>query len=131
MPSARSGVAVVVSQRGVLPAIVVYDERMAAGDYKRIFAIVKKIPRGRVATYGQVALLAGLGGHARRVGYALSALEDEGVPWHRVINARGEVSLRSEPGCDDQQRKRLEAEGVVFDECGRVALKTYQWRRGL
>src|SRR6185436_18609812 len=63
-----------------------------ASPYQRIYRIVRRIPRGRVATYGQVALLAGLKGHARQVGYALHALPDaETVPWQRVINARGEI----------------------------------------
>ena len=99
-----------------------------ATTYDRIYAIVRRIPKGRVATYGQVASLAGLGGHARQVGYALSALPDRtAVPWHRVINARGEVSPRSE-GCDDRQRDLLDAEGVHSDPGGRVALSRYRWK---
>jgi len=62
----------------------------SADRYRRIYAVVARIPRGRVATYGQVARLAGLGGHARLVGYALSALKDGSrIPWHRVVNAAG------------------------------------------
>ncbi len=99
-----------------------------AGNYKRIYGVVRRIPRGRVATYGQVATLAGLPGHARQVGYALAALEEEGVPWHRVINARGEVSVRAEPGADGTQRRLLEAEGVPFDDRDRVSLARVQWR---
>jgi len=97
--------------------------------YERIYAVVRRIPRGRVATYGQVAQLAGLGGHARQVGYALSSLsENARVPWQRVVNAKGEISVRSEPGCDSEQRTLLEAEGVKFDDRGRIALRGYQWR---
>jgi methylated-DNA-protein-cysteine methyltransferase-like protein len=97
--------------------------------YTRIYAVTRQIPRGRVATYGQVALLAGLPGHARQVGYALHAMAtDEGVPWHRVINSRGEVSERSNPGADAAQRVFLEREGVVFDAAGRVDLARFQWR---
>lgn len=99
----------------------------AAGNYARIFAVVRRIPAGSVATYGQIARLAGLGGHARQVGYALAALEDDTVPWHRVINARGEVSPRSD-GDDHGQPERLEREGVVFDSRGRVPLGEFQWR---
>ena len=101
-----------------------------AGQYARIYAVVRRVPRGRVATYGQVASLAGLGGHARQIGYALSALADDAkVPWHRVINARGEVSLRSGlDGGADEQRRRLEAEGVRFNENGRVPLAKFRWR---
>jgi methylated-DNA-protein-cysteine methyltransferase-like protein len=98
------------------------------GHYARIYAVVRRIPRGRVATYGQVAGIAGLPGHARQVGYALHAMATErAVPWHRVINARGEVSVRSEPGSDHLQRSLLEREGVAF-QGGRVSLARYQWR---
>ncbi len=84
----------------------------------RIYAAVQRIPRGRVATYGSVAVLAGLPGHARQVGYALAALpERTDVPWHRVVNARGEISDRStDRTFESLQRARLEAEGVAFDE---------------
>lgn len=103
--------------------------RTGAGRYERIYAVVHRIPRGRVATYGQVARLAGIPGHARQVGYALHAMATErAVPWHRVLNARGEVSARSEPGGDSAQRAFLEREGVVFDHGGRVDLERYQWR---
>jgi methylated-DNA-protein-cysteine methyltransferase-like protein len=100
-----------------------------SGTYARIYKVIARIPRGRVATYGQIASLAGLGGHARQVGYALSSLPDGSkVPWHRVINAKGEVSLRSERGYDSEQRRLLEAEGVGFDERGRVSLARFRWR---
>lgn len=95
----------------------------------RIYEIVRRIPSGRVATYGQVAELAGLGDHARQVGYALSALPaGTAVPWHRVLNARGEVSLRSEAGAELSQRMLLEHEGVRFDARGRVPLEQVRWR---
>jgi methylated-DNA-protein-cysteine methyltransferase-like protein len=97
--------------------------------YRRIYAVVRRIPRGRVATYGQVAVLAGLGGHARQVGYAMHALpKGSSVPWHRVINARGEISRRRRPGDELSQRMLLEREGVRFDARGRVALARFQWR---
>jgi methylated-DNA-protein-cysteine methyltransferase-like protein len=107
----------------------------AAGDssYKRIYRVVARIPRGRVATYGQVAELAGMPRAARQVGYALAALRDDsrGIPWHRVLNARGEISARSEPGFEDLQRTLLEREGVRFDRNGRVALDRVQWPPGM
>jgi methylated-DNA-protein-cysteine methyltransferase-like protein len=97
--------------------------------WKQIHAVVRRIPRGRVATYGQVARLAGLAGHARQVGYALHALGDEdAVPWHRVVNARGQVSPRSEPGGDAVQRQLLEREAVVFDLRGRIDLERFGWK---
>ena len=97
--------------------------------YPRIYAIVRRIPRGRIATYGQVALLAGLGGHARQVGYALHALSaGDAIPWHRVLNAQGRVSPRAEPGGDRVQRALLEREGVRFDAAGRADLARFGWR---
>ena len=99
-------------------------------NYLKIYKIVRRIPRGRVATYGQVAELAGLDGHARQVGYALHALPDSmKLPWHRVINSRGEVSPRSRGDSHELQRELLEAEGVAFDEGGRVDLRRYQWEK--
>lgn len=99
------------------------------GNYHRIYAVVARIPYGKVATYGQVAVLAGLPGHARQVGYALYATpEDLDIPWQRVINAKGEVSLRADPGFEEgYQRHLLEEEGVVFDARGRVSLKRFLW----
>ncbi len=97
--------------------------------YQKIYRAVKRIPEGRVATYGQIAKLAGLPGHARQVGYALHALASyTSVPWHRVINAQGKVSLRSIAGRDNHQRLLLEAEGIEFDVGGRVRLGRYGWR---
>ena len=99
--------------------------------YARIYRVVRRIPQGRVASYGQVARLAGLPGQARLVGYALHALRDGSVPWQRVINARGEVSPRSFSGAEREQRLLLEDEGVEFDARGRVSLTRYRWRRGV
>jgi len=97
--------------------------------HRRIIAVVRRIPRGRVATYGQVAALAGLVRQPRLVGYALHALPNTTtVPWHRVINARGMVSLRAHGGPSLTQRLRLEREGVVFDARGRVSLERFRWR---
>lgn len=99
------------------------------GNYQRIYETVCRVPRGQVATYGQIAAETGLPGHARQVGYALHALSGEhDVPWHRVINAKGEVSPRSDPEYPDLQRKLLEAEGVDFDSRGRVPLRSFQWQ---
>ncbi|MDX2096698.1 MAG: MGMT family protein [Leptolyngbyaceae cyanobacterium bins.59] len=99
--------------------------------YDQIYIIVCHIPKGQVATYGQVAELAQLPGQARLVGYALYRvdMQTSDIPWHRVINAKGEVShspLRH--GTDYWQRSLLESEGIVFDAKGRVNLRDYQWR---
>lgn len=99
--------------------------------YQRIYAVVRRIPRGRVATYGQVASLAGLRGHARQVGYALYALPPGTVvPWHRVVNARGGISVRAVLGGELVQQLLLEQEGISLDARGRVALDRVQWKPG-
>jgi methylated-DNA-protein-cysteine methyltransferase related protein len=113
----------------LLPASV-YDFRSLSSSHERIQAVVSRIPRGRVATYGQVARLANLPGQARLVGYALSALPyGTRVPWHRVINARGQISGRS-GGSDwgKLQRLRLQHERVVFDAHGTISLARFRWR---
>ncbi len=98
-------------------------------DYRSIYKVIRRIPRGRVATYGQIARLSGIDGHARQVGYALHSLPSgSGVPWHRVINARGEVSPRTTSDSHELQRMLLEAEGVKFDARGRVELKKFVWK---
>ena len=97
--------------------------------YNTIHRVVSQIPRGRVATYGQIAELAGIPGQPRRVGYALSALPDDtAVPWQRVVNAKGEISLRSQSGPDTIQRKLLRSEGIVFDRRGKISMDRFQWR---
>ncbi len=104
--------------------------RLKATSYEEIYAVVSSIPAGRVATYGQVARLAGIPGHARQVGYALSALDDHSrVPWQRVVNARGMISPRSgDNSMELVQRLLLEDEGVIFDGDGRISLACFQWR---
>jgi methylated-DNA-protein-cysteine methyltransferase-like protein len=102
----------------------------AASTHRRIYAVVSRIPRGRVATYGQVARLANLAGQARLVGYALSALpEGSRVPWHRVINAQGRISLRNDGSpMAEIQRHLLEKEKVRFDPRDSVPLSRFRWR---
>lgn len=98
--------------------------------YRMIWATVQQIPRGRVATYGQIASAAGYTRQARQTGYALHALPaDSGVPWHRVINAQGRISFPPRSAPYRRQRKKLEAEGVLFLR-GRVNLQRYGWRAG-
>ncbi len=96
--------------------------------YQRFWDAVRKIPRGRVATYGQIAAAAGFPRQARMAGYALHALpQNSGVPWHRVINAQGRISFPPRSQAYRAQREKLEAEGVVFLR-GRVSLKRYGWQ---
>ena len=93
---------------------------------ERIWQVIAAIPRGTVATYGQVAELAGLPGGARQVGQTLSRLPaGTKLPWHRVINAAGRISI-ADPV---RQQALLESEGVVFQD-GRVNLKRFRWRTG-
>jgi methylated-DNA-protein-cysteine methyltransferase-like protein len=102
---------------------------VASETYEKIYRAVRRIPRGRVATYGQIAELAGLEGHARQIGYALNVLPSRSkVPWHRVINAKGEISRRSGGDSHELQRHMLEREGVKFDANGRVSLRRFGWR---
>jgi methylated-DNA-protein-cysteine methyltransferase-like protein len=92
--------------------------------YRRFYAIIRRIPAGKVATYGQIARLAGVPGRARQVGYALHAAPD-GLPWQRVINAEGRISLRGPAA--ELQRQILIEEGVRFDVKDRIPLSEYQW----
>lgn len=99
------------------------------GFFKTVHRIVAEIPRGRVMTYGQIAAMAGNPRASRAVGYAMRAIpEGDNIPWHRVVNSKGEISLRRTfQGDDDRclQRVLLEAEGVRFSESGRIDLKRY------
>lgn len=99
-------------------------------EYESYYAVIRWIPRGRVMTYGDVARWAGRPNSARRVGYALFAVKGSSVPWWRVLNARGEISVR--PGafgdCETEQRLRLQSEGVEFGPDDRVDLDRYLYR---
>jgi methylated-DNA-protein-cysteine methyltransferase-like protein len=97
--------------------------------YELYYSVVRRVPRGRVATYGTIAREAGLPGRARQVGYALAALPDShDMPWHRIVNARGAVSTRAAAiGYERLQQSLLEAEGVIFDGAGRVSLDELGW----
>ena len=101
---------------------------MARSVHQRIYDAVRRVPMGRVATYGQVASLAGLPGQARLVGYALHNLPDDSdVPWHRVISARGQISTPRHEYAAAAQHALLKEEGVVFDAQEKVNLSRYQW----
>jgi methylated-DNA-protein-cysteine methyltransferase related protein len=104
------------------------DSLRDAPVYERIYAVVRQIPAGQVATYGQVAAIVGAC-TARMVGYAMAALENNsGVPWQRVINRQGKVSPRTGGSGSAQQRQLLEAEGVRFDLAGgRIDFDRFGW----
>ena len=105
------------------------------GTFGAIYEVVARIPRGRIASYGQVARMAGMPGVARTVGWAMAALPARGrvggraIPWHRVLNARGGVSPRPSetPGRPDGQAARLRREGLRPGKSGRFDLSLYGW----
>lgn len=104
---------------------------MADNSFSRIYEVVRQIPRGTVATYGQVAALAGNRRWARVVGYALHANPDpEEIPCYRVVNRFGEVSSAFAFGGGNRQIELLEADGIPCPG-GRVDLSTYQWKRAV
>jgi methylated-DNA-protein-cysteine methyltransferase-like protein len=102
------------------------DAPPSAGVYARIYDIVRQIPPGRVATYGQVAAIEGRC-TARMVGYAMAALAYDDVPWQRVVNGQGRISERSGGGGTRRQRLRLMEEGVHFDSRGRIDFQVFGW----
>ena len=96
--------------------------------FEQVYQVVRCIPHGKVASYGQVARLLGKPRGARTVGWALHSLpEGSDVPWQRVLNARGIITLDAHGPGGAIQRALLEAEGVVFDEQGRIDLGVYGW----
>jgi methylated-DNA-protein-cysteine methyltransferase related protein len=94
----------------------------------QVYAMVERCPRGRIVSYGGVAAMLGKPRSARAVGRALNALPDNNrVPWWRVVNSRGEVSIRGVEHGDVLQRTLLEREGVKFDKSGRISWKQFGW----
>ena len=95
---------------------------------QRIWQVISLIPTGKVATYGDVARQAGMPGAARRVGHALRLLPDStSIPWHRVINAQGRISLKEGSASHYTQSERLEAEGVLFRANRTLDLRQFRW----
>ena len=102
---------------------------MQQGFFKSVWEMVRRIPQGKVATYGQIAALLGNPRAARTVGWALHSMpNDADIPWHRVINSKGRISTDCLEHSPDLQRRLLEAEEILFDERGYVDLKMVQWR---
>jgi len=96
--------------------------------YELVYDLVRQTPRGRVVTYGQVAVLLGAPAAARAVGYALHFLPDgSDVPWWRVVNAHGSISLKGRGSAADFQRHLLESEGIGFDREDRIDLRIFRW----
>lgn len=101
---------------------------VSEGFHRRVEAVVRLVPAGSVTTYGDVAAALGSPRVARHVGWALAALRDPTVPWHRVINAQGAISFKGDLERAEQQRQRLSDEGVVFNARGMVALAPIRHR---
>jgi methylated-DNA-protein-cysteine methyltransferase-like protein len=101
---------------------------VSPGFHARVCAVVRLVPAGALTTYGDVAAALGSARVARHVGWALAALTDATVPWHRVINAQGAISFKGDLARAEQQRARLEAEGVGFDARGKVNLRALRHR---
>jgi len=101
------------------------------GWHAKVFAMVRKVPPGHVATYGQIAAALGSPRVARQVGFALAGAwrveHDDPVPWHRIINAKGAISTRGDADPEHDQRALLEREGVEFRVNGTVDLKRFRW----
>jgi methylated-DNA-protein-cysteine methyltransferase-like protein len=99
-----------------------------SGSFRRVWSVVEAIPEGNVASYGQVAKLAGLNGGARRVGGVLAKAPDRGsLPWHRILKADGKIALPVGSTGRKEQVRRLEDEGVIVVK-GRVDMKKFQWQ---
>ena len=105
----------------------VLSSKQPAGQTRdRIYQVVRTVPVGQVATYGQIATIVEC--TPRQVGYALAALEPgSNTPWQRIINREGRISIRSDGQPDAEQRSRLQREGVVFDIRGAIDLAVYGW----
>jgi O-6-methylguanine DNA methyltransferase len=100
---------------------------LAPVTYQTIYAVVRRIPKGQVATYGQIAKLVGRC-TPRMVGYAMAAVpKGTRVPWHRVVNSQGSISVRTHGDGAQRQRSLLEREGVLFDRQGKLSFERYRW----
>jgi len=97
---------------------------MAQNMFDRVYALVARVPAGRVVTYGEIARALGMPNGARTVGWAMRSCP-AGLPWHRVVNARGEISLRGSGEGEDMQRALLQDEGILFGSDGCIDLDVY------
>ncbi len=101
----------------------------SSDNVQKILMVIRQIPKGKVATYGQIAKLAGIPRNARQVGAVLRKLKvGANVPWYRVVNSKGEISQRGNNGCTPIQRQALEEEKVGFDAKSRISLKEFGWQ---
>lgn len=114
----------------VLPLNSVMPEKQLTPFTRNVIQAIKKIPKGRVATYGQIAKLAGNSGGARGVVWILHSSSDaHSLPWHRVVNAQGLIAIPADRKNHREQKRRLLAEGVGFSDTSHVDLKKFQWKK--
>ncbi len=114
--------------RGVLLGLLfIMNKRIKTMSlYQRIYDVVKCIPAGMVTSYGRIARM--LNCTARQVGYAMAATpDDQAVPWHRVINSKGQISARKQGNGEQRQRQKLMDEGIVFNQQGRISFQQFGW----
>ena len=105
------------------------DTPKHSGQYReRVYRMVRRIPKGRVMTYGQIAYILGQGYTPRTVGFVMHGADENKTPWHRVINSEGRCSTGRVVLPSDKQQAMLEAEGIEFDTSGRCSLETYLWQ---
>jgi methylated-DNA-protein-cysteine methyltransferase-like protein len=95
---------------------------------ERVYRIVRKIPRGKVMTYGQIAYMLGEGYTPRTVGFVMHGADERNTPWHRVINSQGRCSTGRIVLPADKQQRMLETEGIEFDQSGRCDLEVFLWQ---
>ena len=96
--------------------------------YEQVWQWVHQVPHGRVATYGQIAKLAGIPRNSRQVGYVLRNLDNDSIPWFRVVNSKGEISSRNTSDSEMIQQEALLGENVEFDQQGRISLARFGWQ---
>ncbi|WP_016757586.1 MULTISPECIES: MGMT family protein [Leptospira] len=107
-----------------------YKNNSETSFFKEVYSLIKKVPKGKVTSYGRIAALLGKPRAARAVGYALNALpkgQEQKVPWQRVINSQGKISFRGDTSRSILQKKMLEDEGVKFDSTETIDLKVFGW----
>ena len=95
---------------------------------ERVYKIVRRIPPGRVMTYGQIAYMLGEGYTPRTVGFVMHGADERNTPWHRVINSQGKCSTGRIVLPADKQQRMLERDGIMFDEAGRCDLEKFLWK---
>ena len=94
---------------------------------EKILTVIAQIPKGKVATYGQIAKMAGIPKNARQVGYVLKTITQGQIPWFRVVNSRGEIATRGSGECEAIQKEALLEEKIEFDSNDRISLSTFGW----